>query len=219
MQIHGTDHHATETLWEKKEWWVSRISLTGALLIFYVFLYLLFFIPLWLVSPPAQAQERPETLLCVLLTLLIKWGVCCRWSWSVLPQVQSWVCAHPELTDGSGANTVDPRWPQARGVHSQRQTISIISASPGYIMETALQHCVVHRVHVTRWSYPPWQGRTHTCQNVSTCVHMFWWTFAFFDSRVRLVCGSETIGQLRNNEALSCTGALMSDCSLVLKEF
>lgn len=195
MQIHGTDHHATETLWEKKEWWVSRISLTGALLIFYVFLYLLFFIPLWLVSPPAQAQERPETLLCVLLTLLIKWGVCCRWSWSVLPQVQSWVCAHPELTDGSGANTVDPRWPQARGVHSQRQTISIISASPGYIMETALQHCVVHRE--STWPADPIHlGRgehihARTCRHVFTC----------FDERLHFLTAESGLSAARRRLA------------------
>ncbi|TKS66053.1 Neurexin-1a-beta Neurexin [Collichthys lucidus] len=48
------------------------------------------------------------------------------------------------LTDGKGGNAVDLRWPQAHGVHSQRQTISIISASPGAIMEAALQHRVVH---------------------------------------------------------------------------
>ncbi|KAK1905489.1 Neurexin-1a-beta, partial [Dissostichus eleginoides] len=57
---------------------------------------------------------------------------------------RSWVCAHPVLTDGRRSNAVDPQWPQARGAHSQRQTISIISASPGAIMEAALQHCVVH---------------------------------------------------------------------------
>ncbi|KAA8583919.1 hypothetical protein FQN60_015127 [Etheostoma spectabile] len=56
----------------------------------------------------------------------------------VCPRPRSWVCAHPMLTDGKGGNAVDPLWPQAQGVHSQRQTISIISASPGAIMEAAL---------------------------------------------------------------------------------
>ncbi|KAM3863049.1 neurexin-1a-like [Diretmus argenteus] len=49
--------------------------------------------------------------------------------------------AHPVLTDGNESNAVDLRWPQAQGVHSQQQTISIISASSGAIVETALQHC------------------------------------------------------------------------------
>lgn len=48
------------------------------------------------------------------------------------------------LTDGKGGKAADLRWPRARSVHSQRQTISIISASPGAITDAALQQHVVH---------------------------------------------------------------------------
>lgn len=94
------------------------------------------------------------------------------------PRPRSWVCAHPVLTDGKEGNAVDPRWPQARGIHSQRQTISIISASPGAIVEAALQHSVVHivsmwladPVHLGRGGHTHASVRSHDLMNVC----MFW---------------------------------------------
>lgn len=83
-------------------------------------------------------------------TFSLKWGACrFRWSWSVLPQTPSWFCAHPVLTDGTEGNAVDLQWPRPRGVPSQQQTISIISRSPGAIIEAALQHCVVESMWLT----------------------------------------------------------------------
>lgn len=111
----------------------------------------------------------------------LKWGVCgSRWSWCALPQARSWVCAHPVLTDGKGGNAVDLRWPRARSVHSQRQTISIISASPGAIMEAALQHCFVH-VECMRLTDPVHLGRRG---HVPVCVlsSAIWWILGYLDS-------------------------------------
>lgn len=150
--MYGIDHHATEILyaWEKKRAMaIKRLaSLTGALLIFLVLLYLLSLIktpgvttyPSWRDRETrvdnSMAAHVTATLNCRICrwtallcstcvscrpppTLPLKRGVCCcRWSWSVLPQARSWVCAHPVLTDGKGGSTVDLRWPQARGVHS-----------------------------------------------------------------------------------------------------
>lgn len=96
------------------------------------------------------------------------------------PRPQSWVCAHPVLTDGKGGSAVDPRWPQARGVHSQRQTISIISASPGAIMEAALQHCVVHRESM--WLAGPVHLGRGEHMHASGCWRVITWFDECLDS-------------------------------------
>ena len=68
--------------------------------------------------------------------------------------------------------------PGARCVHSWRQTISIISASTGgHYGNCPSTWSSTHRVPVSRWSSPPWQGWARTCQFALRRVHMMWWMF------------------------------------------
>lgn len=76
-----------------------------------------------------------------LLTLPLKRGVRRRWPGVCCPRPGHGLC--PPSADRW--QCCRPATPQARDFHSQQQTISIILASPGAIVETAL-HRVTHMV-------------------------------------------------------------------------